>query len=219
MLFEKGAKMKRTIDWIRWPAFGALAVLTFVVVPRVVRAHCDTLDGPVVKDARGALSKGDVTSLLKWVAKEDEKEIQAAFQKTLAVRKLNPEAKDLADMYFFETLVRIHRAAEGAPYTGLKSSVADLDPAVAAADKALETGSVDELAKEISHAVENGIKQRFQQTIEAKKHSDASVETGREYVEAYVQFVHYVERLHQDAVGVAIHESTEKPQPKDQHLH
>lgn len=211
--------MKNRIMWLKLGVIAAVAVIVWAVAPRSSRAHCDTLDGPVVKDAKAALSKGDVAAVLKWVARQDEVAIRAAFQKTLAIRKLNPEAKELADMYFFETLVRIHRAAEGAAYTGLKSSVADLDPAVAAADKALETGSVDELAKEIAHAVENGIKQRFQQTIEAKKHSDASVETGREYVEAYVQFVHYVERLHQDAVGVAIHESTEKPQPKDQHLH
>jgi len=211
--------MKNRTTWLKLGTIGVVAVIIWVVAPRSSRAHCDTLDGPVVKDARIALSKGDVTSLLKWVVKEDEKEIQTAFQKTLAVRKLNPEAKDLADMYFFETLVRIHRAAEGAPYTGLKSSVADLDPAVAAADKALESGSVDELAKEISHTIENGIRQRFQQALEAKKHNDASVEAGRKYVEAYVQFVHYVERLHQDADGAALHENTEKAESKDQHAH
>ncbi len=37
-------------------------------------AHCDTLDGPVVKDARLALDKGDVTGLLKWVRKERAEE-------------------------------------------------------------------------------------------------------------------------------------------------
>ena len=211
--------MKNRITWLKVGTIAVVAVIIWSVAPRSSRAHCDTLDGPVVKDAKGALSKGDVTAVLKWVTKQDEVVIRAAFQKTLAVRKLNPEAKELADMYFFETLVRVHRAAEGAPYTGLKSSVADLDPAVAAADKALETGSVEDLAKEISLAVENGIKQRFQQTIEARKHIDASVEAGREYVEAYVQFVHYVERLHQDAVGAALHESTEKAEPKDQLAH
>jgi len=211
--------MKNRNTWLKLGTIAVVAALIWAVAPRSSRAHCDTLDGPVVKDAKAALAKGDVTAVLKWVTKQDEMVIRAAFQKTLAVRKLNPEAKELADMYFFETLVRVHRAAEGAPYTGLKSSVADLDPAVAAADKALETGSVDDLAKEIAHAVENGIKQRFQQTMEAKKHSDASVEAGREYVEAYVQFVHYVERLHQDAVGAALHENTEKAEPKDQHAH
>ncbi len=73
-------------------------------------AHCDTLDGSVVQTARIALEKGDVTPLLKWVHADDEKEIRVAFQKTLAVRAKGAAAKELADMYFFETLVRIHRA-------------------------------------------------------------------------------------------------------------
>ena len=38
-------------------------------------AHCDTLDGPVVKTARAALEKGDVTPILKWVTNEYETEI------------------------------------------------------------------------------------------------------------------------------------------------
>jgi hypothetical protein len=35
-----------------------------------------------------------------------------------------------------------------------------------------------------------------------RKHADESVEAGREYVEAYVQYVHYVERLQVDASGI-----------------
>ncbi|MHC4687312.1 MAG: DUF6448 family protein [Planctomycetota bacterium] len=98
-------------------------MFTFLVP--VVFAHCDTMDGPVVKAAKIALEKGDVTPILKWVSK-------------------GPEAKELADMYFFETLVRLHRAGEGAPYTGLKPAGADLDPAVVQADKALDRGSVED---------------------------------------------------------------------------
>ncbi len=53
----------------------------------LVFAHCDTLDGPVVKTAKAALDKGDVTPILKWVKKNDEKEIKDLFQQTLIVRK------------------------------------------------------------------------------------------------------------------------------------
>jgi hypothetical protein len=158
-------------------------------------AHCDTLDGPVVQTARLALEKGDITPLLKWVQSADEKEIRVAFQKTLAVRAKGPEAKELADMYFFETLVRIHRAGEGAPYTGLKPGAA-VDPAVALADKALENGSVDKLVGVLSKAMSNGIRERFQHASETRKHADDLVATGREYVKAYVIFTHYVEGLH-----------------------
>jgi len=160
-----------------------------------IYAHCDTLDGPVVENARKALASGDVTPLLKWVAADDEQMIRTAFQKTLDVRKLGVQARDLADMYFFETLVRIHRAGEGAPYTGLKPGTA-VDPAVALADKALETGSVDKLVNILTDASAKGIRERFHRALETRKHADESVAAGREFVEAYVIFTHYVEGLH-----------------------
>ena len=158
-------------------------------------AHCDTLDGPVVQTAKIALEEGDITPLLKWVQIDDEKEIRVAFQKTLAVRTKGAEAKELADMYFFETLVRIHRAGEGAPYTGLKPGKA-VDPAVTLADKALESGSVDKLVDVLTKAMTNGIRKRFQHSNETRDHADDSVAAGREFVEAYVIFTHYVEGLH-----------------------
>jgi hypothetical protein len=132
-----------------------LAFLSLVYVGNA-SAHCDTLDGPVVATARTALDKGDVTPLLKWVRLEEEKKIRAAFQKTLAMRAKGSEAKEFADMYFFETLVRIHREGEGAPYTGLKPGEA-IDPAVALADKALEKGNVDKLVNVLTNAMANGI--------------------------------------------------------------
>lgn len=169
-------------------------------------AHCDTLDGPVVQTARTALEKGDITPLLKWVQADDEKEIRVAFQKTLVVRTKGAEAKELADMYFFETLVRIHRAGEGAPYNGLKSGAA-VDPAVALADKALEGESVDKLVGVLSKAMSNGIRERFQHASETREHANDSVAAGREYVKAYVIFTHYVEGLHAIITGGGGHHS------------
>jgi len=195
-----------------------LLVLAFFAAEKVT-PHCDTMDGPVITEAKIALEKGNVTPVLKWVRKEDEPEIKKAFEKTLGVRKLSPQAKDLADMYFFETLVRVHRAAEGAGYTGLKPA-GQVEPVIAAADKAIATGSLDDLAKEISTLIISGMRQRFERVMKTKKHIDDSVEAGREYVEAYVKFVHYVERLHNDALGTAApHAEAEgkKPQPEHQH--
>lgn len=169
-------------------------------------AHCDTLDGPVVQTARIALEKKDITPLLKWVQADDEKEIRAAFQKTLVVRTKGPEARELADMYFFETLVRVHRAGEGAPYTGLKPGAA-IDPAVALADKALESGSVDKLVGVLSKAMSSGIRERFKHASETRKHADDSVAAGREYVKVYVIFTHYVEGLHAMIKGGGGHHS------------
>ena len=168
------------------------------------KAHCDTLDGPVVESARHALAAGDVTPLLKWVSINDEQLIRTAFQNTMDVRKLGGQAQELADMYFFETLVRIHRAGEGAPYTGLKPG-AEVDPAIALADKALESGSVDKLVGVLTDATVKGISERFSRALETKKHGDESVAAGREFVEAYVIFTHYVEGLHASVKGGAEH--------------
>ncbi len=189
--------MRTTLIGMAVAATIGVSILFFF--PIAARAHCDTLAGPVVTAAKKALEKGDVTPVLKWVKKEQEEEIRAVFKKTMAVRSKNPEAKELADMYFFETLVRIHRAGEGAPYTGL--SAEPVEPIIAEADRALEGGSVDHLVKHMTEAVAAGIRKRFAQTLEGKKRADESIEAGREFVEAYVEFTHYVERLYNDATG------------------
>ncbi len=193
-------------------AFFALAIL---LTPQLALAHCDTLDGPVVADARIALTKEDVTPVLKWLQAEDEQEVRDVFAKTLAVRKLNPQAQELADTYFFETLVRVHRAGEGAPYTGLKAA-GSVEPVIAKADKALEQGSVDELAKGITAHTDEGIRERFKHALETSKHAQDSVKAGREYVEAYVTYVHYVEGIAQ-AVHTSAHHGEKAAPAKHQH--
>lgn len=162
--------------------------------PSVSWAHCDALDGPVVLDARAALDQNDVTPVLKWVRPEDEAAVREAFGHAVAVRQLGPEAKDLADTFFFETLVRIHRAGEGAPYSGLRPA-GSIEPAILRADQALESGSVDDFATMLAEHTAGGLRERFARAAEARKHAADSVEGGREYVEAYVAYVHYVEGL------------------------
>jgi hypothetical protein len=192
---------QRRVIMVKRSAIVSIPTTFFAIVHLLVAfsssafAHCDTLDGPVVKSARIALEEGDVTPLLKWVEADDENEIRTAFQRTLAVRAKGAEARELADMYFFETLVRIHRAGEGAPYTGLKPGEA-VDPAVALADEALETGSLDNLVDVLTNAMASGIRERYNHASQTQKHADDSVAAGREFVEAYVVFTHYVEGLH-----------------------
>ena len=182
-------------------------------------AHCDTVEGPVVKDAQAALDKGDVTAILKWVGKDKEDEVRDAFKKTLAVRAKGPEAKELADMYFFETLVRVHRAGEGAPYTGIKPAGTKVAPIIEKSDKALEAGSADDLVKQVTTHVEKGIRERFDKAVEAKKHANESVEAGRKYVAAYVEYVHYVEGIHDAVMGKAGHHEETEQAPKADHAH
>ena len=59
-------------------------------------------------------------------------------------------------MYFFETLVRIHRAGEGEPYTGMKPAGRDLGPAVPAADKAIVDGKLEPLYKLLIETIHEG---------------------------------------------------------------
>ncbi|MBM9603962.1 DUF6448 family protein [Desulfopila inferna] len=196
----------------------ALLLMAILAMPGRVLAHCDTLDGPVVETARTALDKGDVTSLLKWVKPDQEEVIKTAFTETLTMREMGPEAKDFADRYFFETLVRIHRAGEGAPYTGLKPGTA-VDPAVALADQALVNGSVDKLVNVLSNAMANEIRVRFAEAYEKQKHADASVDEGREFVESYVVFTHFVEGLHGLIKADAGHHGKDAAGPKSKHEH
>jgi hypothetical protein len=193
--------MRRGVRSIRWipMAAGMTAIALLAVAP--AGAHCDTLDGPVVLAAKAALDKGDVTPVLKWVREDGESEIREAFAKALAVRSVGPEAKDLADTWFLETLVRVHRAGEGAPFTGLKPAKSEADPAVREADAALVRGSVDGLVSLVTKEAASGIREKFQEAAETKKHSEESVKAGRKFVAAYVEYVHYVERLYQDVVA------------------
>lgn len=182
---------------------GASALSLWVAGSRIARAHCDTMDGPVIADARAALEKGDVTPALKWIPAGSESEIRQSFQRAMIVRTKGPEAKELADMHFFETLVRVHRAAEGAPYTGLKPAGTKLEPGVAEADRAIASGKVDALVDAATEAVAAGIRQRFARVAESRAHAGHNVAAGREYVAAYVEFVHYVERIFADAASDA----------------
>ncbi len=180
-------------------------VLGTILAAHPARAHCDTADGPVVADAKVALEKGDVTPVLKWVRPGAEAEIKAVFARAFAVRGKGPEARALADQYFFENLVRIHRAGEGAPYSGILPAGTPIEPAIALADQSLDSGDADKLVKAIAHHVEEGMRERFARASAAKKRADASVAAGREFVEAYVEFTHYVERVHLDATTPAAH--------------
>ncbi|HSB49539.1 MAG TPA: DUF6448 family protein [Burkholderiales bacterium] len=180
-------------------------------------AHCDTLDGPVVAAARKALDSGNVNPVLIWVQKRDEADIRNHFQKTVAVRKAGGQAKELADMYFFETLVRIHRAGEGAGYTGLKPA-GKIEPPIAAADKSLETGKLQEVAQLIMKRMEQGLHRHFEDMMKKKKYKPDNVAAGRAFASAYVEYTHYVERLY-DAAETLAPEHVQKAAPGLAHSH
>jgi hypothetical protein len=184
------------------PVFAAVALMLVTVAwlpATTASAHCDGLDGPVVQAAQQALQTRDLNPVLIWVKPQDEDSIKKAFDETLAVRKLGEQAQAFADRYFFETLVRIHRTGEDAPYTGLKPAGRDLGPAIPAADKALETGSDEVLTELLTEKVREGLHRHFKEVVEKKKFAPDDVAAGREFVEAYVVYIHYVEELYEAA--------------------
>jgi hypothetical protein len=183
----------------RWAISSALLLGLALVAPARLVAHCDGLDGPVVKAAQKALAARNVALVLIWVQPKDEPEIRAAFERTLTVRRLSPQAMELADRFFFETLVRVHRTGEGAPYTGLKPAGRDPGPAISAADKAIATGAVEPVVALLAKAMEDGIRQQFREAMAARNFAPNDVEAGRRFVQSYVEFIHYVERLHEAA--------------------
>lgn len=185
-------------------AHTVLFTLALGLVQPTLHAHCDTLDGPVVLAARAALDTGDLAPVLIWVKPAEESEVRAAFERARSVRAESKAAAGLADTWFFETVVRLHRAGEGAPYTGLKSGPVE-EPGIVEADHALETGSPDELVAATVKPLEAALRAKYREVRERKEHASHNVEAGRAYVAAYVDYVHFAERLATLATGHAAH--------------
>jgi hypothetical protein len=174
-----------------------------LVMPGVVWAHCDTMDGPLIPEARAALVSGEVEPVLKWVMAGDETAVREAFAQAVAVRGLGGEAAALADRYFLETLVRLHRAGEGAPYTGIRDE--PVEPIVAMGDGALADGSADGMISALNAHMKKVLTEKFSAAKEARAHKDDSVAAGRAYVAAYVAYMHYLEGLHDAIVAAGTH--------------
>lgn len=164
------------------------------------RAHCDTLDGPVVAAARQSLETGRLGAVLAWVRPGDEQLIRTAHASAVAARGPGGAAREAADRTFFETLVRVHRSGEGASFTGLKPAGTDLGPALVAADRAIDVGSVEEAERLLVEAVRDGLHQRFA-ALRARQPPGEDVAAGRAWVAAYVDYVHFVERVHAAAAA------------------
>jgi hypothetical protein len=109
------------------------------------QAHCDSVDGPVAQAALTALETGNPNRVLPYAPAVAEAEIKAAFARSAKVRALGPDAKALADRAFMETAVRLHRAGEGAAYTGLKPAGSDFGPAIPAAEQAIDSGDASQV--------------------------------------------------------------------------
>lgn len=159
--------------------------------------HCDTMDGPVVTAARQALEAENVNLILPYVPESGVSEVRAAFDKVLRARKGNPAAVEVADLYFFETVVRIHRAGEGAPYTGLKPAGLDEGPVIPVAEKAIDDGSPDALIGLLADTVRQEVRHRFEHMMHLRDYAPDDVARAREYVEAMLGLEVYAHQLYQ----------------------
>ena len=159
--------------------------------------HCDSVDGPVVAAARQALEKEDVNPVLPYVKESASAEVKSAFERTLRARKADPAAREVAELYFFETAVRLHRAGEGAPYTGLKPAGLDVGPVIPVAEKAIETGSPDALIRILTDTLRHEVQHRFDRMKHLRHHSLGDVAKAREYVEAMLGLEVYSHQLYQ----------------------
>lgn len=173
-----------------------IALGIFVVIalwPRSADAHCDTMDGPAVADGRKALTSGNLNHALKWIGPKAERELREVFEPSLRVRALGGDATTVADRLFLETLVRLHRAGEGAGFDGLKPSGTVVDPVVVAADAAIASGRVDPLSGLVPAERLPELERRLRAALALKDFPVDDVAAGRRYIAAYVRFFTYAE--------------------------
>lgn len=198
-----------TNDSVRLPAVGV--IMTARKMPRrlLMPPHCDSMDGPVVLAAQQALQAENVDLVLAYVHEAAEDELRRAFELALKARSQGEEARDVSDLFFFETAVRLHRAGEGAPYTGLKPTGLDVGPVIPLAERAIAASAPDRLSEFLVAAVRHETENRFGAMLAAKASADTSVAANRLYVGAMLGLEVWAHRLyvaiHADAHEAASH--------------
>lgn len=178
--------------------FGALPLILFAILlfsSQATFAHCDSYGGPVIKDAVKALKTNDVNLVFKWLKKGQEQEITALFNKTYSLKNGDKEVYEIVEKHFFETLVRLHREMEGAPYTGLKPA-GSTKQIIQMTDDAIKIGSVDDFVLKFNKHIEKVVREKYDKVAKLNKVKDNSTDQGREFVEAYVNYTHTIEALH-----------------------
>lgn len=173
----------------------SVALLSIMMLVSVsASAHCDSYDGPVIKEALRALDTNNVELVYKWISPEQEAEIAALFDKTYSLKDGDKDVYQIVERHFLETLVRLHRETEGASYTGIKPA-GSMTPLVEMADNSLANKDVDLIVEKVTNHLAEVIRERYAKAIELIKTKDMSPQKGREYVHAYVEYTHTLEAL------------------------
>ncbi len=207
-MFKKFPSVNRLVRLSRVlvPTLVIAGALTFAVNPQKAEAHCDSAQGPVAIAALRALETNDVSLVLPYVAPEMEVELSAAFEEATSVRSMGGDAQKLADKYFIDTTVRLHRLGEGAPFTGVTDE--SVPEAIIAADEAMESGSPEAVYAFLNEAMQEGIEANYHRVVEARDHAAAenTVEANRERVEAELIFEKYIYELYLTITSPVGHE-------------
>ena len=187
-------QVKQTNTFLQTKFRWLILVFTFMLASISGFAHCDSYDGPVIKDALKALDQNNVELVLKWIEPQQEKEIIPLFHKTYRLKNQDKEVYAIVEKHFLETLVRLHREMEGASFTGLKPA-GSMTPLVEMADNSIAKNSVEDVVTTVTNHLEQVLRERYAEVAKLSKTKDNSVEKGREYVHAYVQYTHTLEAL------------------------
>jgi hypothetical protein len=165
--------------------------------------HCDSLDGPVVTAAKDALASGNAAVILPFVPADREVEVKQAFDETMAIRGQSAEVAAFADRWFFENVVRVHRAGEGAPYTGVKPAGLGEGPIIPVAERALESGSAEELIGALHDVISEQVEHRLDEAMALKAHASAGVPEARRYIDAMLGLEVWSHKLYLAALAPA----------------
>lgn len=185
----QNAKKNQSVLWIVF-----LSLFITIGTPPV-SAHCDSFDGPTIKDAVKALETNNVSLVLKWISREQEDVVVPLFQKTYALRTGDQDVYKIVEQYFFETLVRLHRETEGAPFTGLKPA-GTAKKIVQLSDQALDRKDIEGLLIKLNNHLGKVLREKYEKVASLEKVKDKSAANGREYVAAYVDYTHTIEAIH-----------------------
>ena len=173
---------------------------------QAAHSHCDSVDGPVAKAVEKALGSGNVYPVLAYAPVTAEAEIRAAFEQSREVRALGPQARVLADRAFLETTIRLHRAGEGAPFTGVKPAGVDYGPVIPAAEQAVDSGDTSKLKAVLVEEIERALRERLAHVRETQKatrepQTASEVAAARERISAELELITFSESVRQAALG------------------
>lgn len=184
-----------------------VSALLFIAGTLPASAHCDSYDGPTVKDALTALETNNVKLILKWITPEQEKEVIQLFNKTYSLKSGDKEIYAIVEKHFLETLVRLHRETEGAPFTGLKHA-GTTKQIIKMSDQAISERNIDAFLAKFNNHIGKVIREKYAKVEMLDKVKNESSEKGREFVKAYVDYTHTIEAIHDIIVpegGSSVH--------------